>query len=576
MTSQSTLEPSLSSVSNDANGDTSDRGSDRRSIEGAQPSGHLPAVLTRRDLTMFMVLALLLISNNNGVQFGGPVVFLYWAIGLVTFLLPCAIVTRWLGRLFPGQGAPYLWATHVLGSRWSFFSAFCAWVPGIFAIVSTLETSIAFIQYLVPAWFVTPGQQCVAMLLLLLIATAITCIPLRWLRHLLVGVGILCVSVYLLMGAAGIWWLWSGHSAAVAFNQLGAWQLNGGNFALYGLIVLAFLGVDLPLFMGGEIRGGRTAMKHASNYVWWGAVLSFAAYVAGTFGIMVVVPPSQAGTMGANIEVISRVFGSYTGNTIAVVVALSQLIVTVAYILMFSRLLVIVAQDRRLPIMLTKTNRFGVPVLSIIVQTVLAAFVTVLAFFILPILFGKVARSVDIALDVYMVMVATGSALWLFSTTMLFCFVLTFLYTNKQQLAISKGRVLFLITTSLIGGIASLIGIWSIVSASWTPTLIPDDRWAILVWSAILVTLIAGLLTAELPRVRAQLNEQRRLNGREIVLREQLQQAFDEQETLVMQQQELLSEVDRLYREQALAAVTDAITGLPNHRAIITRLEEEI
>jgi diguanylate cyclase (GGDEF)-like protein len=61
-----------------------------------------------------------------------------------------------------------------------------------------------------------------------------------------------------------------------------------------------------------------------------------------------------------------------------------------------------------------------------------------------------------------------------------------------------------------------------------------------------------------------------------MTLREQLQDLYAEQQVLVAQQQELLAEVDRLYREQAQLAVTDAITGLPNHRAIMSRLEEEV
>ena len=38
----------------------------------------------------------------------------------------------------------------------------------------------------------------------------------------------------------------------------------------------------------------------------------------------------------------------------------------------------------------------------------------------------------------------------------------------------------------------------------------------------------------------------------------------------------LLAEVDRLYREQARAAVTDPITGLPNHRAVMSKIEEVV
>lgn len=75
----------------------------------------LPAVLGKLDLTVLMLLIILFIANTNGVQFAGPSVFLYWMLGLFTFLIPCAYVTQWLARRFPGQGAPYLWATRILG-----------------------------------------------------------------------------------------------------------------------------------------------------------------------------------------------------------------------------------------------------------------------------------------------------------------------------------------------------------------------------------------------------------------------------------------------------------------------------
>ncbi|HEV2582952.1 MAG TPA: diguanylate cyclase, partial [Ktedonobacteraceae bacterium] len=63
--------------------------------------------------------------------------------------------------------------------------------------------------------------------------------------------------------------------------------------------------------------------------------------------------------------------------------------------------------------------------------------------------------------------------------------------------------------------------------------------------------------------------EQQRMNEKEVHFRGQLQEAYD-------QQQVLMQELDRLYREQALAAVTDAVTGLPNHRAVMGRLDEEV
>jgi len=129
---------------------------------------------------------------------------------------------------------------------------------------------------------------------------------------------------------------------------------------------------------------------------------------------------------------------------------------------------------------------------------------------------------------------------------------------------------------SLLGIGASLIGIWATVSSSWIPTLLSNDRWTIIVWGVISLSFMLGWFGSELPRMHALLGEQRRVNSREVALRQELQASYEEQQMLVQQQQVLLAAVDRLYREQALAAVTDAITGLPNHRAVMSRLEEEV
>src|SRR5579859_1384390 len=224
----------------------------------------LPAVLHTGDLVVLMVLIVLFVANNNGVQLAGPAAFFYWALGLLTFLLPCAYVTRWLALRFPGQGAPYLWATRILGERWSFFSAYAAWLPGVLVTVAAIQSSLIFVQYLAPTWFTTPIQQGLAIVLILIVPTAVACLPLRLLKRILLVLATFYVGIFALLGAAGIWWLSSGHLAATAFNTAGAWMPNRNNFAAYGVVILAYLGVDVPLFMGGEIRGGKSGARSAT------------------------------------------------------------------------------------------------------------------------------------------------------------------------------------------------------------------------------------------------------------------------------------------------------------------------
>ncbi|HLJ35607.1 MAG TPA: amino acid permease [Ktedonobacteraceae bacterium] len=570
MTAQTSLESPTSSASNEI------KPKEATSLPVPHNEQQLPMVLRTTDLTVFMVLTVLFIANINGVQFGGPAAFLYWTLGLVTFLIPGAFVTQWLARRFPGQSAPYLWATHILGRKWSFFAAFCLWVPGVLAVVAVTQSTIAFVQYLEPTWFTTAAQQCIALIILLVIATSIACIPLRVLKHILMTSVVLYLGVFALIAMAGAIWLLSGHPSAVAFNTGGQWQLNGSNFALYGLIILALLGVDIPIFLGGEIRGGTKSIRRASNYVWWGTAICLIAYLCGTFGIMVIVPAALSGNDSASILAIQAVFGPSTGTIADIVLVISHLSITVAYILMFSRILIITAHDRHLPASLTRVNRRGVPVLSIMTQSIIVAVVALLSFIIIPALFGSLIRPQDLAYEIYNVLQAGTSAIWSFSTAVLFIFVLMLIRRRDAQFKVSIKQGVFLIGLSFVGIASSLVGIWATVSSSWVPTLIPNYRWALLVWSVIILTLAIGWVSSEIPRMYALLSEQKRVNHREIALREELQGAYNEQQVLVAQQQELLSEVDRLYREQAQAAVTDAITCLPNHRAVMSRLDEEL
>lgn len=244
MTAQATDQPFVSAVpSSESTGDMATASTPQETQQG----GHLPAVLNMRDLTVLLILIVLFVPNILSAQLAGPTAFLYWVLVLFTFLLPIAFVTQWLARRFPGQGAPYFWAIRILGPKWSFLAAFCAWWPGALAIIATAEVGIFTIQYLAPTWFTTPVEHFLAMMAVLLVSTATACLPLRWLKQVLLGFAVLYYSFYVTLGIAGGWWLWSGHAAAVPLHVLSQWQPSGSNFAVYGLLLLGALGMDQRL-----------------------------------------------------------------------------------------------------------------------------------------------------------------------------------------------------------------------------------------------------------------------------------------------------------------------------------------
>ncbi len=529
----------------------------------------LPAVLGMREMIVFMVLTVLFIANINGVQSGGPAAFLYWGLGIATFLIPCAYITRWLAYRYPGQGAPYIWATRILGPYWSFLVAFCAWWPGIFALVAVVDAALILIQYLVPTILSTPTQQGLVTILIIATATAVTCLPLRYLKHLLVSLAVVYLGVFALLGGIGIWWLASGHAPATSFSAPGAWQFNSGNMSLYGVVILALLGVDIPLFMGGEVRGGKQSTRRTLSYVWWGTLISALAYLVGTFSVMVIVKPALSGSLGADALAVQTVFGTWAGNVTAIILILGHIAIAIAYVLMFSRLLVVVAQDRRLPQSLTKLNRHGVPILSILVMGAVSIAVALVVFIVVPDFVSNATDSANIANEVYNLLQAEGSILWTLSTLFIFLLSLNLALRRMRKMRLPTRQRLTVSVVSLIGIVSSGIGICDTIMASWVPSLIDNGRWMTIIIVGLAFSIAAGWLGSEVPRVRAALAEQQRMNEKEVQLRGQLQEAYDQQHVL-------MQELERLYREHAQAAVTDAVTGLPNHRAVMGRLDEEV
>ena len=70
--------------------------------------------------------------------------------------------------------------------------------------------------------------------------------------------------------------------------------------------------------------------------------------------------------------------------------------------------------------------------------------------------------------------------------------------------------------------------------------------------------------------------ERRWATNRVEAQRDKLQTSYHQQELLVQQQQTLLVELAQRYQELLHLAFTDALTGLPNYRAVISRLHEAV
>src|SRR5260370_29422104 len=216
----------------------------------------------------------------------------------------------------------------------------------------------------------------------------------------------------LLIGLAGILWLVSGHAASTNLSlQSGHWGLNGSNFTFYGAVILALLGIEVPLNMGVEIRDTRSI----TSYLLWGSLVVMVAYLIVAFGVMIAVPVKSQTNPLALVEAIQRGFGNPLGLVLATVADLFLIgyfvFVCAVYNYSYARLLFVSGLDRRLPVVISKINANKVPWIAVLAQSALAALLTAFIF-ILP---NVVANSM------YQILLAAATIFW--SMSMIFLFI---------------------------------------------------------------------------------------------------------------------------------------------------------
>src|SRR3989454_4170006 len=320
--------------------------------------GILPKVLGPFDMVAIFVAIVLFANQGSVIQAAGAAGFVYWIIGFVTFLIPGAIVTGQLGLMFPGEGSIYVWTNKALGAFWGFFAGFCAWWPGALVMVATADLVVTLLQFLLtlpPFNLQNPlsglWQQGIIILAVIWFSSALSILRFRVTQNMVNGVFVIYGAAILTVGLAGLAWLLGGHPAANDFSR-NAFGLNSGNATFYGLVILALLGIEVPLNIGVEIRD----RKAITSYLVWGSIVVMIGYLLLTFGAMVVVPVKGVNSTTAILTAVQSSLGAGVAVVVTLIMIAFFIFNTTVYNYSFARLLFVSGLDRRPPAMLGRVN----------------------------------------------------------------------------------------------------------------------------------------------------------------------------------------------------------------------------
>src|SRR3989440_2855325 len=299
-------------------------------------------------------------------------------------------------------------------------------------------------------------QQGIIILAVIWFSSALSILRFRVTQSLVNGVFVIYGAAILTVGLAGLAWLLGGHPAANDFSR-NAFGLNSGNATFYGLVILALLGIEVPLNMGVEIKDRKAITK----YLVWGSVVVMAAYLLLTFGAMVVVPQKDANSTYAILQAVQSSLGAGVAAVVTLIMIAFFIFNTTVYNYSFARLLFVSGLDRRLPAIMSRVNANKVPHIAVLTQAVITSVITVIAFFI----FGSNA---NLSTGIYIALQAAVTVIWCLS--MVFLFVDVLIIRSKYPEEFKREQLVpvgVFWAASIAGAIASAVGVLVTLTGGW-------------------------------------------------------------------------------------------------------------
>jgi amino acid transporter len=145
---------------------------------------------------------------------------------------------------------------------------------------------------------------------------------------------------------------------------------------------------------------------------------------------------------------------------------------------------------------MSKVNANRVPWVAVLVQSIISAIITAVAFIVAPYVLKTGFTAVNLSTDIYWILQAAVTVIWCISMVLLFVDVIIIRSKYRDTFArirLAPDWVFYL--CSALGLIASAVGVWVIFLAPWTTTGdVNTQQWIVWISSIAILSLIVGVI----------------------------------------------------------------------------------
>jgi len=338
-------------------------------------------------LAMINIAAIVSIRNLPVMAEYGWSMLALFALSILVFLIPIAMVAAELGTGWPRDGGVYAWVSEAFGKRTGFLAVWCDYAENVAWFPTVLSFMAASLAYAIDPALATNKVFLVVVMLGFFWTT--TVVSLRgvgtssWIGSVGTIAGSIIPAVGVVVLAAAF--LLQGNPSQIPFSAAALVpDIELNNLAFLGGIVLLFTGMEMAGFHSRDTRDpGRDVPRAIALCV--AVVVVFS--VVGSLFLAIVVPSGEISLVSGTMELFSRVLDrlgiGWVVAPLALLVAFGGIAHLAPWILGPASGVASVAADGVAPPRLGRQNAHGVPVTLLLIQGA-AGTVFTLLFLLVP------------------------------------------------------------------------------------------------------------------------------------------------------------------------------------------------